>query len=78
MSLYNRADYRRRVAAVRLLGPTCWLCGRLGSDTLDHVTPIAFGGTNSPANLKPAHKACNSRRGATMGRPRRHDRSRQW
>jgi 5-methylcytosine-specific restriction endonuclease McrA len=77
VSLYNRAAYRRMVAAVQHLGPRCWLCGRAGADTLDHVVPVAYGGTNTPANLRPAHKSCNSRRGATMPRPRRHDRSRQ-
>lgn len=44
-------------------GGICWLCGLPGADTRDHVRPISKGGTNDPSNLRPAHRACNSRRG---------------
>ena len=38
---------------------TCWLCGKpiteLKDFTIDHVVPLAQGGNNSVANLRPAH-----------------------
>ena len=40
----------------------CWLCGREGADTVDHVIPRARGGDGSDANLRAAHGACNSGR----------------
>jgi hypothetical protein len=33
------------------------------ADTTDHVIPRAYGGTNDPANLAPACRSCNSRKG---------------
>ena len=46
----------------------CWYCGdRLNpfrSFTIDHVTPVADGGTNDPANLVPCCPTCNSAKGA--------------
>ncbi|MDH6111932.1 5-methylcytosine-specific restriction endonuclease McrA [Kitasatospora sp. MAP12-15] len=44
----------------------CWICGQPGSEgdpiTADHEVPRAQGGGDSP--LRPAHRSCNSRRGA--------------
>lgn len=31
--------------------------------TRDHLVPVAEGGDDSPANLRLAHRSCNSRRG---------------
>lgn len=42
----------------------CHLCRRGGADTIDHVAPVAWGGSDHPANLKPAHRSCNSSKGA--------------
>jgi len=33
----------------------CYLCGRGGADTVDHVTSVARGGTDHPANLAAVH-----------------------
>jgi 5-methylcytosine-specific restriction endonuclease McrA len=51
--------------------PYCHLCGEPFTDpndpaVVDHVTPRAYGGTDDPANLKPAHRSCNSRKSATL------------
>lgn len=45
-------------------GTVCWLCGKAGADTADHITPRSQCGTDDPDNLRPAHLSpCNSRRG---------------
>lgn len=65
---------RRAIAQVRAEEPTCWLCGfpidlRLPhnskwSSTIDEVVPRSKGGsTTDRANLRHAHRSCNSSRG---------------
>lgn len=39
-------------------GSKCWMCGAIATDT-DHVKPLARGGSNWPANLRPACQSCN-------------------
>ena len=34
---------------------TCYLCGRPGADTVDHIISVARGGTDDPANLAAVH-----------------------
>lgn len=44
----------------------CWLCERpvtFQAMTLDHVIPKSKGGGFFAANLRPAHRLCNLRRG---------------
>jgi Restriction endonuclease len=53
-------------------GYICWLCHhpidpalrvpQRQAATVDHVIPLAAGGTDDDANLRPAHLGCNSRR----------------
>lgn len=55
-------------------GWRCHLCGKKVkrhaaaphplAPTLDHVIPLARGGTHEPANVATAHFLCNSRKGA--------------
>lgn len=67
--------YRHKAAALKARtkarGDVCWLCGE-GFDwslpytdrlsfTADHVNPISKGG-HIVGELRPAHRACNSRR----------------
>lgn len=66
----GRAGQRLRavVAATARGGPlVCWLCGRpIGPDEpwdVDHVVPLSRGGTDDPANLRPAHASENRARG---------------
>jgi len=50
---------------------TCWICGRppTSSDplTADHQLPQLYGGQDTRANLRAAHRSCNSKRGAPAG-----------
>ena len=34
--------------------------------TLDHIIPLSKGGAHTRANVQPAHRACNSRKGARL------------
>jgi len=59
----------------------CLLCGKGRDDqvelTVDHITPVAAGGTNDPDNLQTLCKPCNSEKRATTERhPRRPRRGR--
>lgn len=42
----------------------CHLCEGPYADTIDHVVPVALGGSDHPDNLRPAHTSCNSSKGA--------------
>lgn len=55
--------YRRNREAVLSVSDVCWICGRPGADTADHVVPHALGGSDAVDNLRPAHRSCNARRG---------------
>lgn len=57
---YSTAD--DIAARWEMWGGQCWMCGRVATET-DHVIPISRGGSNWPANLRPACKPCNSRKG---------------
>ena len=62
----------RHRAAVARMKPPCWLCGGEidyslkypdpGSFVLDHVVPLAKGGSDALSNKKAAHRMCNSRK----------------
>ncbi len=40
----------------------CYICGGPGRE-VDHVIPLANGGRHMPANIRPACRSCNSRKG---------------
>lgn len=44
-------------------GGLCYLCGN-PANSIDHVIPLTGGGSNWPANLRPACRSCNSAKGA--------------
>jgi len=56
--------WQRMRLAMMATQRTCWLCGRQITDprdyTVDHVVPLAQGGTNAPSNLRPAHGRKNA------------------
>lgn len=59
----------------------CWLCGQAGADTVDHILPISLYPelAHDMSNLRPAHRSCNSRKGAgNIERVREPLRSRRW
>ena len=69
--------WRRVRAQVLAASRICWICGHDGSDSVDHLTPLADDGAAlDPANLAPAHHApcptcgrrCNASRGRAPGR----------
>lgn len=41
----------------------CYICHR-DAEQYDHVRPLAAGGTNDPANIRPICAACNARKGS--------------
>lgn len=43
-------------------GGRCWMCGRAAT-AMDHVKPLICGGTQWPANQRPACGSCNSSKG---------------
>lgn len=45
-------------------GDRCWMCRAPATDT-DHVKPLAVGGSNWPANLRPACRSCNRSKSAS-------------
>lgn len=50
-----RADY---------YGNKCAYCKRKQAEHIDHVIPLVRGGTNWPANLRPACASCNTSKGS--------------
>lgn len=51
-------------------GRFCGICGSfIQADEpldIDHVIPVALGGSNEPSNLQAAHAVCNRRKGARV------------
>lgn len=68
----RRREFREELTAemktevFRRYGKDCYLCGKSGANTVDHVIPIVKGGTNLIGNLRPAHKRCNKEKGHSI------------
>lgn len=74
--------FRQTRARILKHNDTCWICGKPGADSVDHVIPRSQGGTDEPTNLRPAHMhPCNRaksdrdvapilRRSRTLNRPK--------
>ena len=66
--VYQLAEYRINRAHVLATEHTCWICGEPAREsdplTADHIVPVSAGGNSTRANLRAAHRSCNSRRGA--------------
>lgn len=74
MASANGRPWRRVTEQLKEISTTCWLCGyaidldlpathRL-SFTADHIIPRSLGGPDTLENARPAHRGCNSSRGA--------------
>jgi 5-methylcytosine-specific restriction endonuclease McrA len=62
----GRASADAIAARVAMWGGMCWLCG-VEATEIDHVKPIAAGGSGWPANLRPICSPCNRSKGARWG-----------
>lgn len=59
---------RTRYEVLKRDNHTCRYCGAAAPDvvlTVDHVTPVALGGTDEPSNLVAACKDCNAGKAST-------------
>jgi 5-methylcytosine-specific restriction endonuclease McrA len=64
---YSHRRYRKlRLDVLASAGGVCWICGRPGATTVDHVRPVSTHPhlALDPANMRAAHLSCNSERGA--------------
>jgi hypothetical protein len=72
-------EYRNNRTALLKGQPLCHWCHKKVADTADHLIEVDRGGDNSLANLVPACRECNSRRGtqykSARDRQRIHDRA---
>lgn len=55
-------------ARIQYYGEKCWIC-REPYTAVDHVKPIAKGGSNWPSNLRPICRSCNSSKRAKWPYP---------
>jgi 5-methylcytosine-specific restriction endonuclease McrA len=68
------ARFRRARRAFLAANRTCWICGHVGADTIDHVVPRSVRRTSLDyANWRPAHgvRGCDHCVPHADGRPRR-------
>lgn len=56
---YTKESLESRYA---MFGNRCAYCNQDTDLSIDHVIPLSRGGTNWPANIRPACKSCNSRK----------------
>jgi len=65
---YNQGEYRRNRQILLKNAIICAGCGGIPTAgdpfTVDHIVPLARGGSNALANLQVLHRSCNSRKGS--------------
>ena len=64
----NTRQIRERNKRILAASDICHICGEPGADAIDHVIPLARGGTDEPWNLKPAHHDKPNSRGTKCNR----------
>jgi 5-methylcytosine-specific restriction endonuclease McrA len=57
----GHCSFTQLQARIDYYGGLCWICGD-PMQAIDHVKPLAKGGTEWPANLRPICTSCNSRK----------------
>lgn len=73
------AQQKRARYVMRRDDSICHLCGLPGSEEIDHVVPLAEGGSDELDNLAPAHKRCHAKKSsAEAQRGRERKRARKW
>lgn len=80
---HGRSGHKWRKLRAQILesSDVCWLCGRPGATEVDHILPLSKFPelAHDIGNLRPAHKTCNSSKGAgTGGHTTQMPRSRRW
>tara|TARA_R110000765_G_scaffold265862_1_gene365328 strand:- start:204 stop:923 length:720 start_codon:yes stop_codon:yes gene_type:complete len=65
---WDYATVEKLQARWDMFGGKCWMCCR-PADAMDHVKPLAAGGSNFPSNQRPACTSCNSRKHAKWPYP---------
>ena len=72
---WERQDAARRT--LRLHNSVCHVCGKPGADQVDHVIPLAEGGTDTDDNRRPIHaEPCHRNKTADESRRGRKTRKR--
>ena len=68
----NTRAIRTRNARILATSDICHICGEPGADAIDHVMPVALGGTDDDWNLRPAHHNTPNSRGIRCNRAKGH------
>lgn len=57
--------WRQLRKAVLRESTVCWICGKDGATTVDHIVPVSLDPARclDRSNVRPAHLSCNSARG---------------
>ncbi|PHX60518.1 MAG: hypothetical protein CK552_05480 [Actinobacteria bacterium] len=74
----TRRHQKYREQVMRAHGGICHICGQGAADAIDHLVPVAWGGSDDPSNLAPAHTSCNSARGAPAPPQWTYERPSMW
>lgn len=79
MGREHTSTQKRNHAHMRRLRLPCAICGQPidyslkypdpGSMVVDHILPVVAGGTDALTNCQPAHRRCNSAKGARLIAP---------
>lgn len=56
----------------------CHICGQPAADAIDHIVPVALGGSDDPMNLAPAHTSCNTAKGDSAPPSWTYSRPQMW
>lgn len=78
MARSRNTGYKLRYQILQRDNFTCKLCGKTGAVTIlevDHIIPVADGGTDDPENLRTTCYACNRGRGTLIQKFHKHEKN---